>query len=105
MRRSRALLLVGLSAAASTAAGLLTVTALRPARVPPARAELAHTVAALRLTMVESEMAAATARAAADPPPPAEPPPTAEPSSAITAGPAPPAVSGRRPGRRYKRFE
>jgi tRNA A-37 threonylcarbamoyl transferase component Bud32 len=103
MRRSRALFLVGLSAAVSTAAGLLAMTALRPPRVPPARAELAHTVAGLRLTMVEAEMAAATARAPAEPAPTADPAPTAEPAS--TAAPVPTAPSGKRTGRRYKRFE
>jgi eukaryotic-like serine/threonine-protein kinase len=104
MRRSRALLLAGLTAAVSTAAGLLTVTALRPPRVPAARAELSHTVAGLRLRLMESEVAAATARAAAEPAPTADPTPTADPSASSTPAP-PPSVSSKRPGRRYKRFE
>jgi serine/threonine-protein kinase len=61
MPRARAGLLVSTSAAVVISAGLFALGALRPARAAPARAEIAHLVAAHRLALLQAESAASAA--------------------------------------------
>ena len=118
--RSRALLILGLSAVIVMLVAFAAVGALRPARAPlPAiRAELGHLVTARRLALLQAEAAAASARPVADAPaladPSDAPSPPASPSASPAArpffsSPSPPAAVAPtgtgRAGRQYKRFE
>jgi eukaryotic-like serine/threonine-protein kinase len=124
MARTRSALLVVTSAAVMVAGGLFAMGALRPPRVPSARAELAHLVAARRLVVLQAEAAArGAASAAADTPVAAEAPRArdvtasgprpralAEPSASASAPEAIPTltpVAGPPKGtwRRYKKFD
>ena len=101
MPRSRALTIVTLSALAALVLGLAAFGAVRPARepTPPARAAIARIVAARRLALLQAE---------AEQRPPSEPaaPATRQPPAA-SAAPAPAIAPppGKKPARRYKRFE
>ena len=100
MARTRALTVAALSAAVISAAGLATLSALRPSRPPGplVRAEIGRIVATLRLAL-RAEQASTGVTAA-----PPEPAPSAEASA--TAAPASPApVRVKRPIRKYRRFE
>ena len=110
MPRSRAALIVGLSAVIVMLVGFAAVGALRPARapVPLARAELGHLVTAQRLALMQAEASARpqieAPAAVAEPAAPSTAAPTASPPPA--AAPAASAAPGlKRPGKRYKRFE
>jgi serine/threonine-protein kinase len=103
MPRSRAALIVGLSAVIVMLVGFAAVGASRPARapVPLARAELGHLVTAKRLALMQREAAAASARPQIE-----APAAVVEPATTATTAPPPSAAPGvRRSGKRYKRFE
>jgi serine/threonine-protein kinase len=107
MPRSRAMVLVTLSAAAVLAVGLAAVGALRPApeAAPPARAEIAHLVLARRLALLQAEAAASSKAAVEAPPAAAVDAPAAAPSVEVTSAPAASVPAPKKPARRYKRFE
>jgi eukaryotic-like serine/threonine-protein kinase len=106
MPRTRAALVVGTSAAVVVSAGLFALGALRPARVPVARAEIGHFVAGRLLTLMQAEAAASATAAAgvAAAPPAAAPSASVEPEVPAPVTSAAPAV--RRPAaKKYRRFD
>jgi serine/threonine-protein kinase len=116
MPRSRALLVAGTSAVVVMSVGLAALTALRAPRVPAARAEIGHLVAARRLALLQAvplgpqaapNPAPAKPAQAADAEVPAEG--TASPKAAVDAPTAaPPANVPRKQGssrKPYKKFE
>ena len=111
MPRSRAALIVGLSAVIVMLIGFAAVGALRPARapVPAVRAEIAHLVTAQRLALMQAEAAAASARPQLEPPAtgagPAGPAPSPSPTAPAVSTATPAASGVKRWGKRYKRFD
>jgi serine/threonine-protein kinase len=119
MARTRAWLIVATSAAVAATVGLVVLGAFGTrgaAKVPAARAEVAHLAASRLLAVLQgaadrpAPAAAAVAAPAqsADPAAPASAAPaaaTAAPSAPTSAGVSPGAQSPRKGGRRYKKFE
>ncbi len=113
MPLGRATVMVGTSAAVVLSAGLYALGALRPARIPLARAEIGHVDAARRIGLRQvalvgaggGELPQRVPVASAAPPPTAEPAPVEPPASAIS--PSATAAPARKPAGapRYRRFE
>jgi eukaryotic-like serine/threonine-protein kinase len=117
--RMRAALLITTSAAVVLAAGLFALGALRPTRMPAARAELEHFAASRRLVVAMGgaegppQTPLINMGAPVSPVPVASPPPTSAPRAASSDGAeplpdVPPIMTGRKPsvlGKHYRKFD